>query len=260
VSYNVAFNVVQIPLGIIGQPLGVVLLPTLSRTIAEGRADDFGRILGRSLRLLLWATIYVAVVGIVLRVPVVDALFGWGFDAAALAETATTLGVFLLGLPAHALNIMLARAFYSARDTRTPVVVAVVSVGVNVVISLLTVERLGLAGLALGIAIGAWFEALVLTWLLRRRRVALDTRHVVVSGANALVGSLIAAAVAFVTLVAIDAVAPPLPIGHGIIGSAVRVVVAGATSGLAYLLYSRLMRLEELQMTVDVVRAAMRRR
>jgi putative peptidoglycan lipid II flippase len=260
VSYNVAFNVVQIPLGIIGLPLGIVLLPTLSRALAEGRADDFGRILGRSLRLLLWATLYVMAVGIIVRVPVIDALFGWGFDAEALALTATTLGVFLLGLPAHALNVMLARAFYSARDTATPVAVAVASVGVNVVISLATVERLGLAGLALGIAVGAWFEAIVLTLLLGRRRVALDTRAVVRAGSAALAGSLVAAAAAFVTLVAIDGVAPPQPIGHGIVGSLIRVVAAGAVSGLVYLLYSRLMRLAELQMTVDVLRAALHRR
>ena len=123
VSYNVAFSVVQIPLGVIGLPLGVVLLPTLSRALADGRADDFARILGRSLRLLLWTSLYVTAVGIVMREPVIDALFGWGFDEAALAATATTLGVFLLGLPAHALNVMLARAFYSGRDTATPVAV-----------------------------------------------------------------------------------------------------------------------------------------
>ena len=54
---------------------------------------------------------------------------------AALAATAVTLGVFLLGLPAHALNVILARAFYSGKDTITPVSVAIASVGVNVVVS-----------------------------------------------------------------------------------------------------------------------------
>jgi putative peptidoglycan lipid II flippase len=260
VSYTVAFSVVQIPLGVIGLPLGVVLLPTLSRALADGRADDFGRILGRSLRLLLWATLYVTAVGIVVRDPVVDALFGWGFDDAALTATAMTLGVFLLGLPAHALNVMLARAFYSGRDTATPVAVAVASVAVNVIVSLLTVETLGLAGLALGIAVGAWFEALVLTALLLRRRVALDGRAVLTAGAGALVGALAAAATAFVTLVVIDAVAPAEPVGRGVLGAALRVLAAGATSGLVYLLYSRLVRLAELDMTVDVVRAALRRR
>ena len=259
-SYNVAFNVVQIPLGVIGLPLGIVLLPTLSRALAEGR--------GGGLRADRRAVAAAAPLGDAVRDgrghrhagPGHRALFGWGFDAEALAATATTLGVFLLGLPAHALNVMLARAFYSARDTATPVAVAIASVGVNVVVSLATVERLGLAGLALGIAVGAWFEALVLTLLLHRRRVALDAPAVVRAGGAALVGSLIAAVAAFVTLVAIDAVAPSQPIGHGIVGSIVRVVVAGAASGLAYLVYSRLMRLAELQMTVDVVRAALHRR
>jgi putative peptidoglycan lipid II flippase len=260
VSYNVAFNVVQIPLGVIGLPLGVVLLPTLSRALADGRDDDFARMLGRSLRLLLWATLYVAVVGIVVRDPIIDALFGWGFDEAALAATAATLGVFLLGLPAHAMNVMLTRAFYSGRDTATPVAVAVASVAVNVIMSVLTIERLGLSGLALGIAVGAWFEAIVLTLLLLRRHVGLDVRGVLRAAGGALAGGLLAAAVALLTLAAIDAVAPADPVGAGVLGAALRVVAAGATSGVAYLVYSRLVRLAELDMTVDVVRAALRRR
>ena len=89
--------------------------------------------------------------------------------------TAAALGVFLIGLPAHAMNIILARAFYSGKDTATPVTVAIVSVGVNVTISILAVDALGIQGLALGIALGAWFEATTLTVLLRRKHTSSST-------------------------------------------------------------------------------------
>jgi len=110
------------------------------------------------------------------------------------------LGVFLLGLPAHALNVILARAFYSGKDTVTPVSVAVASVVVNVVISLLTVERLGLVGLALGIAVGAWFEAITLTLLLARRHGSITVAPVVRGGLVSLVGALVAALAAAAVL------------------------------------------------------------
>ena len=253
VSYNVAFNVLQIPLGVIGLPLGIVLLPTMSRALASGQEEEFGRTVVSTLRLLLWATLLVATVGIVARDQVVELLFGWGFDASALAATATALGVFLLGLPAHALNVILARAFYSGKDTLTPVSVAIASVAINVVVSLLTVERLGLAGLALGIVIGAWFEATTLTLLLARRHRSVSVAPVVRGGLVSLVGAIAAALVAAVVL----SVTPTLD-GAVFIGLALALTVASAAALLVYLAYSRVVRLPELPRTVGLLRSALR--
>jgi putative peptidoglycan lipid II flippase len=254
VSYNVAFNVLQIPLGVIGLPLGIVLLPALSRALAKGEEAEFGQTIVSSLRLLLWAMLLVAAVGIVARDQVVDLLFGWGFDAAALAATAACLGVFLLGLPAHALNVILARAFYSGRDTVTPVSVAVISVVINVLVSLASVDRFGLQGLAFGIAVGAWFEAIALTLLLHRRHAALDVRPVVRGGAVSLVGALAAGGAAAIVL----AVAP-VPQGLSTaLGLVLVLTVASAAAVVVYLVYSHLVRLPELPRTIGLLRAARR--
>lgn len=255
VTYNVAFNVLQIPLGIVGLPLGIVLLPAMSRALAKGREAEFGNVVVSALRLLLWATIFVAAVGIVARDEVVDLLFSWGFDDAALSATAATLGVFLLGLPAHALNVILARAFYSAKDTVTPVSVAMASVAVNVVISIATVERLGLQGLALGIAIGAWFEAIALTLLLRRRHHAITALPIVSGGLMSLLGALIAAFVA-AGFLAFDADI----LDAGLLASILQLVVASVAAGLVYALYSRLVRLPELPRTIGLLASALGRR
>ena len=91
--------------------------------------------------------------------------------------------------------VVLARAFYADKDTRTPVVAAILSVVVNVAVSLALVGSLGLAGLALGIAAGAWFEASLLAVLLWRRTPALQGSGIVRAGVLFGVGAVLAGAV-----------------------------------------------------------------
>ena len=257
VAYNIAYNVLQIPIGVIGVPLGVILLPALSRAVAAGSMVEFGSILRQSLRLLMFVTLWIAAVGIVLRRQSVLLLFGWGFDAAARAQTADTLLFFLLGLPANCLNVVLARAFYSSQDTRTPVIVAIASVGVNVVVSVVTVGSLGLAGLALGIALGGWFDTVVLSFLLWRRNHGVDLRSIVSGSVVFGIGAALAAATALAVT----------RFGHPIFGKApgrplllAEMLAAALAAAAIYVVYSRLMRVPELTRVVGLIRSELRRR
>ncbi len=256
VAYTVAFTILQIPLGLVGFPLGIVLLPSLSRAMAEGRMADFGQLIERSIRLVVWLTLVMSTVGIVLAVPTVNLLFGSSFPAPTLALTASTLAWFLLGLPAHSLNVVLTRAFYSGQDTRTPVSVAIGSVIVNVAVSITTVGTMGLAGLALGIALGGWFETIVLALILWRRTHAVPLRPIVVAGAITLAGALVAAGIAWLTL---QALVDRLGVSTSRLDALVELLVAGSISLAAYLLYSRLMRIPELSQSVRLVRSAIHR-
>ncbi len=256
VSYTVAFSLLQIPLGVIALPLGIVLLPSMSRALANGDEHEFGLMVVRALRLLLWLMAVVAAVGVVARQEVVELLFGWGFDQEALDATAGALGVFLLGLPAHAMNVILARAFYSGKDTVTPVTVAIVSVVVNVTISILAVGALGINGLALGIALGAWFEATMLTLLLRRKHASIAARSVVEGGVLSAIGALLAGLVAAGVL-SLDL----SPAGASRVSGLIIELGAASIAGFGvYLLYSRLVRLPELSRALDLGRAAIRGR
>ena len=131
-DFNLAFALLQIPLGIIGVPLGIVVLPTLSREAAVGRESAFASLLTRALRLLVYVMVPIAVLTAVVRQPVVEILFGGGkIDQADLDLIAITLVGFVVGLTAHALIAVLARAFYARQDTATPVAAAVGAVAVN---------------------------------------------------------------------------------------------------------------------------------
>ena len=119
--------------------------------------------LTRALRLLVYVMVPIGALFAIVRVETVSLLFDDGsYGAAALALTAATLFAFLVGLAAHALIAVLARAFYARQDTLTPVLAAVGAVVVNVTLAVVLVGPLGLPGVALAIAIAAWLEAIAL--------------------------------------------------------------------------------------------------
>ena len=255
-AYNVAFTILQIPLGLIGVPLGVVLLPSMSRAVAAGNVREFGQLIVRSLRMLLYVMVFFTIVGMVVRRQVVAVLFGGGFDKRGIDLTADTLLFLLVGLAAHSMIVVLARAFYSGQDTRTPVIAATLSVVVNVAVSITTVGALGLSGLALGIAAGAWFEALLLAVLLWQRTPGAGLEKLVAPFVVFVIGAVMAAGAALVAVRLIELVVGLEP---GRLATLIEVVVASGIGAAVYVAYSALLRLPELRQSLQLVRSAVRR-
>jgi len=256
--FNFAFSLLQIPIGVIGVPLGVVLLPSLAREAATGGTEAFRRLLVRGLSMLGYVMIGLAAVGVVVSEDVVRLLFGFahiGEDA--IVSTGTTLAVFLLGLTAHSLIAVLARAFYALQDTRTPVLAALVAVVVNVVVANLLAGPLGLQGLAMAIAVAAWLETLTLVVLLERRVPGLGLRHVwVVLGKSLLVG-LAGAAVAFGVEQLLRGAWGE---GPGFVLVLARTTAATTAGGAVIVAGSLALRIDELRTIVGVVVDLIRRR
>ena len=121
--------------------------PTLSRDAAVGHEASFASLLTRALRLLIYVMVPIAVL------TAVDPPAG-GRDPvrerpdppADLDLIAVTLTAFLVGLTAHAMIAVLARAFYARQDTVTPVVAAVGAVAINCTLAVVLVGPLGLPG------------------------------------------------------------------------------------------------------------------
>ena len=131
--------------------MGVVALPALSAELARGDVARYLDLVTRGLRLVVFVMLPLTALGMVLRVQVIEVLFGYGrFDDAAIDRTATALLVLLLALPSESLIAILARAFYAGRDTTTPVIAAVLAVAINTIVAVATVGSLGLRGVALG--------------------------------------------------------------------------------------------------------------
>jgi putative peptidoglycan lipid II flippase len=256
-AFNNAFLLLQIPLGVIGVPLGIVVLPTLSREVAAGRAVEYAGLVSRAMRLLLFVMIPIAGLGIVLRNEVSALLFGHGqISTATVDATAATLGTFLLGLAAHAMIAVLARAFYAQQDTKTPVFASLVAVVVDCVLAVVLSGPLGLPGLGLAIAIGAWIEALMLLVVLRGRVPELELGPVWTVALRSLVATAFASVAAIALNGGLGMIGSTAP---GVVAIAVRIAIVSGVGLGAFVLLAHALRIPELPSIVGIMADLLRR-
>lgn len=257
-AYAFAFALFMLPVGVVGTPMGVVSLPSMSRHLASGELDRYAEIVGRSLRLLLWVMPPIAALTIVLRTEVVEILLGYGrFDDAGVALTASALLFLPLAMVSESLIAILARAFYAWRETRIPVTGAVLAVVVNTTLATLLVGELGLTGIGLGIAVGSWLEVGLLVVILRRRVPSIDLRGVARSGLFGLASATLVGAIAFLVRTAAVPIVGDDPGKVAIVGI---LVVATGLGAAVHLGIARLLGVSEVLATVGVILDPVRRR
>jgi putative peptidoglycan lipid II flippase len=255
--FYVAFTLLQIPIGLVGVPLGIVVLPSLSRVAALGDLEQFAGLMSRAIRLIVFTMIPITGIAIVVRHDLVDVLFGSGkFDRASLDLTAATLEAFLVGLTAHALIAVLARAFYARHDTRTPVAAAILAVVINSSLGGILAGPLGLPGLGLAIAIAAWVEAIVLLVLLRRGLPELAVRPIVSLAFRSFVVAVGASAAALGVDAGLGLAMGPDP---GRLGLAVRLSLVGVVWLLTSAAVAVALRIEELGSMIRLMLDLLRR-
>ncbi len=150
----------QLPLGVIGVAIGVVLLPSLSRKL---RANDTQGALdsqNRALEFALFLTLPAAAALIIIGAPILHTVFEHGaFTRADTLNVAPALAAFAVGLPAFTLTKIFQPSFYAREDTRTPMYFAMATVAVNIIASLVLVTYLSHVGIALATSIAAWLNA-----------------------------------------------------------------------------------------------------
>ena len=190
---NVAFRFMQLPIGLFGVAVGTVALPTLSRHVAAGDSAALARTLRQSLELIAGLCVPAAVGLAVFGVPVIGLVYEHGrFHQADTQAAAQALMAYALGLAGYAGIKVLAPAFYALDDARTPMLVSVISIVVNLVLNWTLVHVLGLGhvGLALSTSAVALGNCAMLYVFLRRRIGPLGGRL-----ASTLVRIVVAAAV-----------------------------------------------------------------
>lgn len=160
-----------LPLGVIGVALATVVLPNLSRHHANDDQQQYSATLSWALRLELLVGVPAAIALYLLAGPILATLIHRGaFNSFDVVMTSESLRAFAVGLPAFMLIKILASAFYSRKDIRTPVKIAALAVVFNIVFNLMLIGPLRHAGLALSTALAATINAgLLLTLLLKRR-------------------------------------------------------------------------------------------
>ena len=175
-AISLAFSLMLMPEMAVAQSAAIASLPTFSAQVARGELEEMRTSLASTLRAVLLLAIPASVGLILLRYPLIQVLYERGEFTAHSTELVTwALLWYSAGLVGHALVEILSRAFYAMHDTRTPVSVGVVAMGLNIVLSLAfsnLFARVGWmphGGLALANSLATALESIALILLMRKR-------------------------------------------------------------------------------------------
>lgn len=166
-----ADRLMEFPTGLLGVALGTILLPSLSKAVADKRDEEYGQLLDWGLRLTFMLALPAAVALAVLATPLISSLFYYGqFTEMDVMMTRQALVAYSLGLIGLILVKVLAPGFYARQNVKTPVKIAIFTLIVTQLMNVLFVFVLDLkhAGLALSIGLGACLNAGLLFFNLRR--------------------------------------------------------------------------------------------
>lgn len=249
-------RLVQFPLGVFAIAISTAALPSLSKQAAEEDLGDFCDTLNHALRLVFFITIPSMMGLILLGDLIVSVLFERGvFDSFSRVMTNRALFYYTLGLWAFSGIRVMVSAYYALQDTKTPVKVAAVSLGANLLFSLLLMGPLKHGGLALALSLSSTIQFCLLALLLKRKMALLELRPVMVSACKCLVASAITGLALFLLREEI------VPIGSQTGIMSLALVLAGLVFGgvLIYFLVSAAIGSGELRSLWGVVRYRGRR-
>jgi putative peptidoglycan lipid II flippase len=165
-----ADRVYQLPLGVVGIAVGVVLLPELARALKAGHMIEAANLQNRSVEFALFLTLPAAGALLVMSEPIVRVLYERGaFSVNTTHSVAAALAVFGLGLPAFVMIKAFTPGYFAREDTKTPMRFAAISVAVNVTLALTLFPIIHEAGIAAAEATAGWLNAMMLLATLVRR-------------------------------------------------------------------------------------------
>jgi len=154
--YN-ADRLYQLPLGVVGIAIGIVLLPELSRRLQAG--DDAGgkEAFSRAGEISLALTIPAAIALIVIPLPLVEVLFQRGlFGPDDTASTAAAVQIYGLGLPAFVLQKIYQPLFFARANTKTPFYYALIAMVINAGLAIGLAPVIGYLAAAIGATLASW--------------------------------------------------------------------------------------------------------
>jgi putative peptidoglycan lipid II flippase len=160
----------QLPLGMVGVAIGVVLLPELARALKAGHLREAQHTQNRSLEFALFLTLPAAVALFLIPEPIIRVIYERGaFDPTATPAVASVLGLYALGLPAFVLIKVFSPGFFAREDTKTPMRATLVSALANTVLSFVLFQFYAEQGIALATTLAGWLNAGLLFLGLWRR-------------------------------------------------------------------------------------------
>jgi len=242
-----AMRLAHFPVGVFGVAVGTAVLPSLSTHAANKDFDALREDFSFSLRLLLFVSLPSMAGLIALKEPIVNLLLQRGaWTYVATVGTSQALMYYSFGLWAYMGVRVVAPAFYSMQDTKTPVKAGVIALTLNVVLSFALMGPLKHSGLALANALSSMLNFMMLMLLLRKKLQRVEGRRILRSFLKSAFASAVMGVLAWAVL------RQPMWTMHGDTGLKAALmlgVIAG--SALLYVILSRILGCEELDFIVS---------
>jgi len=237
------------PLGIFVAAIATVTLPALSEHAARKDRSLFMHDLGFALKLTMTFMIPSTVAVIVLGKPIVRLFFERGEFTAARSTpmTTTTFVCYSLGLVCYGGTKVITQAFYSLKDTKTPVKIGLVVVAANIILDLVLVRFWGLAGLALATTFSSAIGLVLLGLTLRDRIGDIGFKSIVSMSAKLLVATLVMGAGMYLISSVLEPYAARFP------GKVLQVGAAGGAGLLLLLGISYILKVREVTFVVGML-------
>jgi putative peptidoglycan lipid II flippase len=165
-----ADRIYQINLAIAGIAIGVVILPQLSKHVYSKNKKKISKIQNKALELSMFLSLPASIALLIGSEQIISALFGYGsFSEKAVYNSAKALYYFGLGLPAFALIKVFSTFFFAHNDTKTPFLISLISVIMNIFISVYFFKSIGFIIIPIATTISSWFNSLILFIFLKKR-------------------------------------------------------------------------------------------
>ncbi len=193
ISYlSYAYRLMYFPLGVFGVSVATVTLPFVSTHAAQNKMDRVLSTYSSSLKLVFFLVIPSMIFLMVAAGPIISLLFQHGkFQYLDTVATSRALILYSLGILAFAVIRVTAPVFYSLKDTKTPVIISAVSVGINVILNIILMRPMGYLGLALATSIAGWVNAALLLSRLDKKIGPFDLKDLLRNFAKITLASLI---------------------------------------------------------------------
>ncbi len=165
-----ADRIYQINLAIAGIAIGVVVLPQLSKHVQSKKKNKIILIQNKALELSLFLSLPASIALILGSEQIVSALFGYGsFDETAVLNSSLALYYFAMGLPAFALIKVFSSFFFANHNTKTPFYISLISVLLNILISIYYFNKIGFIIIPIATTISSWFNGILLFVFLQNK-------------------------------------------------------------------------------------------
>ena len=165
-----ADRIYQINLAIAGIAIGVVVLPQLSKHVSQKNKKKIDLIQNKALELSLFLSLPASIALFIASDEIISALFGYGqFSESSVLNSAKALFFFSLGLPAFAMIKVFSNFFFANNDTKTPFYISLVSVILNILISVYFFKSVGFIIIPIATTISSWFNSITLFLFLQKK-------------------------------------------------------------------------------------------